>query len=246
VEAQRFFRAGFSGGLGRDFPVELFAGLHDVLTAGNTPAPARTPRWNVRPGLLEAQLDQGIAKARTKLKEAKGEAGPWSEKLTAALDNLSKKLEEFKEHRKSTFDSLAKTEATAVGDTVTVSRRRDALQKIWDEFQGWDRTWEESITTAVEVLKKLSGEIGKEEDLFKTPDVERCLAVLNGPPNVADIADEIAGAITMRRALNVAEDDRAQYLDDESGSARTVATIPVRPTTIRPPAATPPPAVPPR
>ena len=43
VAAQRFFRAGFSGRLGRDFPVELLAGLHDVLTEGPIPAGPHAP-----------------------------------------------------------------------------------------------------------------------------------------------------------------------------------------------------------
>lgn len=245
VSVQRFFRAGFSGGLGRDFPVELLAELHDTLTAGPTPAPARTPRWNVQPGLYEAQLEKVISAARANMKKAEGGVGPWSEKLTAALDDLGERCAQHKEHQETYVDALAKAGATAGTDEGAAARRRSARLKAWDEFQAWDRTWEEGVVAAVENLKTLSDQIKEADDVGLPSDADRCLAVLNGPPDVANSTAQIAGALRMRRALNVAEDDRAQLLDEDAGRPRRVEAAPARPPGASPAAGAHPPTAPP-
>ena len=240
VAVQRFFRVGFAGGLGAQFPVELLAELHDALTAGRVATPARTPRWNVRTGNIEAKIGQVAQEARQKLDAAKGEAGPSSKRLADALDDLSSRCKEYRERWGSLLKDASTPGASDAPDKQAAARRQVARQKAWNKFDAWDRSWEKGVLASVKTVTAMAKVLADDSaHLDRTPDEDRCLSVLNGPPKVGDLLNELASALEMRRALNVSEDDRELVLSDKPRRIRTLPA-PARPAdaqTVPPPAA---------
>ena len=124
VAVQRFFRLGFAGGLGPEFPVELLAELHDAADrrarrhAGPHAAMERADREH------RGQARPGGEGTRRRLDAAKGEAGPSSKRLADALDDLSNRCKEYRERRGSLLKEASTPGASDGPDKQAAARRQ--------------------------------------------------------------------------------------------------------------------------
>jgi len=137
---QRFFRLGFEGFLGDEFPVEKFGDLAAELRSVAPPATSRTLRWNARPGSLEVTTSRGLqAREEWLLKRDSAHAADASaaalEKsvrpMVNAVDEFRTKLEDVQSTASSATDWSAK----------------------WNAFSEWRKRWLDRWEAKVQAMR---------------------------------------------------------------------------------------------
>ncbi len=139
---QRFFRLGFDGFLGSEFPVEKFASLAADIRTAAAPASSRTLRWNARPGLLQVTTLRDLSSNEqqfTRFQDAIVRK--------AALEPLIQALKDFE----SAIDSIYDYSSTA------------GWQSKWSEFSQWRKRWLDQWETKVNSLQSSAAQLGSDE-----------------------------------------------------------------------------------
>jgi hypothetical protein len=129
---QRFFRLGFDGFLGSEFPVEKFASLAADIRTAAAPASSRTLRWNARPGLLEVTTLRNLLSDQEQFSRFKDAIVK-----KAALEALIQTLKDFE----SAIDSVYDYNSAA------------GWQSKWSEFSQWRKRWLDQWEAKVNALQ---------------------------------------------------------------------------------------------
>jgi hypothetical protein len=203
---QRLFRLGLGGHLGRDFPVEALAELHLAVAPITPPVPVRTLRWDCHPGQLEQALGLVVGE---KLTELGGKQRPGVDRIRKALRSISELTSSF-------ASKVAERDKTLAGIERAGSRGA-AWDAAWDAFQAWDQDWEAQLEKAVAELAKAC----ERAEPVPAPAQKTGGA---GPSNSADTFEAIsevvqyyANAIALRRALDLATDDKQIQMERSTG-----------------------------
>ncbi len=204
---QRLFRLALSGHLGQKFPIEALAELHREVAPANPIAPVRTLRWDSRPGQLELGLhvlvDQSLAAMKgSKASQAAG--------ICEALSAIAALTAEYK-----TKVAEREKRLTAIESSGGASSEWDVA---WEAFQSWDREWESRLEKAAKVLAAVCerAAVGNSGDPKASKDAKR----EDRPSDLADAVRHYTSAIAMRRALDVAADDKQARF--EQGRSRPI------------------------
>ena len=212
---QRFFRLGFEGGLGPDFPVELLADLHGSVAPERRPAPARTYRWNSRENALQSMLAV-LTKLEIGSLPAEG-GGAWVDRIRHQLKTCDALTGEYSDRLTKRGESLGKIEAERPPDGQDETDWQGRWDAAWDEFQDWARQWEDRLESASKELAKLRDEMRSAGERGEAGAAEW----IDRVDKFANQFDFGSRALALRRALNVAADDR--QFNFEHRSARVVA-----------------------
>jgi hypothetical protein len=209
---QRLFRLALAGQLGGDFPIEALADLHREVAPSTPAAPVRTLRWDSHPGKLEHDLGMLVVE---RLDASNGKEGPETTPLREALAAIRALTAEY-ESRAAECDKRL----TAIEASHGSQGEWDAA---WEAFQSWDVEWEARLQKAADALalaceRKGTGPAAKRKAMLEE--------TLEGSPgDIAEGVRYLANAIAMRRALNVAADDRQARLD--KGHSRPTGSSPI-------------------
>jgi hypothetical protein len=135
---QRFFRLGFEGFLGDEFPVEKFGELAAELRPIAPPANTRTLRWNARPGLLEATTLQTLQGEQHFLNRDRAHAGNAAEVLEKNLEPMVAALDEF---------------VTKIDDVYSAATSDLNWAAKWSAFSEWRKRWLDQWETKVKAMR---------------------------------------------------------------------------------------------
>jgi hypothetical protein len=227
---QRLFRAALTGELGPDFPVESLALLHREAAPSAPPAAVRTPRWESRPGILELSLKQ-LADRELAAAEAPGRPDALQAWLVEALRRVASAADEYATKIADRDQALGAVEQGPEWSGLPCP----AWEAAWDSFQSWAVGWEER-------LGRLSADIESRANirlLDATDEPARTRPAITAvqdaagkdDPRVKEKTEQIVGmvrwtssAIALRRALDVAADDKlARAAKHRPGATRFTA-----------------------
>jgi hypothetical protein len=209
---QRLFRLALGGQLGKEFPIEALAELHRKVAPATPIASVRTLRWDSRPGQLEQAL-HGLIDPR--LASLKGKEGPQSAQLREALGAIRLLTAEYESKAAEREKRL-----TAIEASHGAPAEWDAA---WEAFQSWDRDWEARLEKAADALALACARAGTGQAVEPKAPLKEALE--DHPDDLAEAVHQITRAIAMRRALDVAADDRQARL--EQGRPRPTGSSPI-------------------
>jgi hypothetical protein len=209
---QRLFRLALGGQLGRDFPIEALAELHREVAPSTPAAPVRTLRWDSRPGQLEGSLRMLVDLSLSTLK---GKEGLETAPLREALAPIRSLTDEYQSKAADLEKRLAAIEAShgSPGE----------WDAAWEAFQSWDLDWEARLQKAADALAQASERAGTGPAVKSKAMPNKALE--GEPGDLAEGVRHLASAIAMRRALDVAADDRQARL--EKGRSRPTGSPPI-------------------
>lgn len=143
---QRFFRLGFEGFLGDEFPVEKFGDLAADLRSVAPPASSRTLRWNARPGLLEVTTLRGLQDRENWLSTRdRADAGNDSAAiLEKSVGPMVKAIDEFR------------TNLEDLQSTMTSATNWPAK---WSAFSEWRKRWLDQWEAQVRTTRSSVGKL---------------------------------------------------------------------------------------
>jgi hypothetical protein len=210
---QRLFRLALGGQLGRDFPIETLAELHFEVAPTTPAAPVRTLRWDSRPGLLEQFLGKLVDSSLTSLN---GKDGLETAPLRIALDAIRSLTAEYESK-----DAEREKQLAAIETSHGTQGEWDAA---WEAFQSWDRDWEARLEKAADALALACKPAGTGLAVV-APRVPRKEAPESQPADLAEAFHGLTHAIALRRALDVAADDRQTRLERGRSQATGASQI---------------------
>lgn len=182
---QRFFRLAFLGRFGDDFPVAKLDQLATDLERSVKPAEWTTPRWNPRPGSIEARAFETISMILLVGTED-GKNAAFIPGLQACAALAKKNIE----RRKDFSDKLAKLESKRkTGDAWRQTWLSLWMQEEADQ-QGWELEWQKAAQQLANAAKQDAAAIPREIRV------------------ALEMTSRTTTALKVRRALDVNKDER--------------------------------------
>jgi hypothetical protein len=178
---QRFFRLGFEGFLGDEFPVEKFGELATELQPIAPPAYTRTLRWNARLGSLEGATLQSLQREQQYLNLEHVNSGKAAAVMERFFGPMVEALDEFE----TTVDEVNPSSATSAAD----------WSAKWNAFTAWRKRWLDQWETKVTAVGN------SRPDLSADPQTDRLLT------REIDYLEKQTAAMRLRESLGLEVDD---------------------------------------